>query len=379
MSETYVPNMAEPASVGVDPARLDVLLRRARLEVDSGALPSAQIAVAREGRLVAFETWGEASATTRYVLQSAGRPVVASAIWKLMGEGKLSPSEHVGEIIPEFCTNGKEVVTVEQVLTHTAGFPLAPLGYPAMATREDRLAAMARWRLTDEPGAHLEFHLTSAAWTIAELVERRAGKPIAEYLRDEITGPLGLDSIELGVPEDRQGDLAPFTLIGADPNDPEPKIDPWGPWFMNDPRIIAAGEPSHALVANAADLALFYQGLLHSDVWTREAVEEGSRPRRTEVPRGEELYGGDVRPVTMGLFVAIRGDTPANASWLPMTGSARLFGHGGASSQLGFVDPQTGVSFAFLSNGYPASGYDYSRQGVNRVAVIGSLAADLIA
>lgn len=51
-------SVVAPETVGVDPHRLDVLLRRIRLEVEHGPLPSAQVAVARGGSLVAFETWG---------------------------------------------------------------------------------------------------------------------------------------------------------------------------------------------------------------------------------------------------------------------------------------------------------------------------------
>jgi len=46
--------LAAPESVGIDPRRLRLFLDRVRLEVDEGPLPSAQVAVAREGRLVAF-------------------------------------------------------------------------------------------------------------------------------------------------------------------------------------------------------------------------------------------------------------------------------------------------------------------------------------
>ena len=90
-----------------------------------------------------------------------GRTVVAGVVWKLLGEGVLDLDERVGDVIPEFATNGKEVVTVEQVLTHTAGFPFAPLGYPKMLDRADRLEALAKWRLDWEPGSRLQFHLTS--------------------------------------------------------------------------------------------------------------------------------------------------------------------------------------------------------------------------
>ena len=55
---------AEPESIGLDPQKLKELTRRVRQEVDEGLLPSAQIAVAREGRVGLFETFGEADNDT---------------------------------------------------------------------------------------------------------------------------------------------------------------------------------------------------------------------------------------------------------------------------------------------------------------------------
>ena len=167
--------------VGVDPQRLNLFLARVRLEVEHGPLPSAQVAVARHGRLVAFETYGDATNGHRYILQSVGRNVDAAVAWKLLGDGALGLGERVADVIPEFGTNGKDVVTVEQLLTHSGGFPFAPLGYPKMLDRRSRLQAFARWRLDWQPGSRLQLHLTSAAWVIAELVERRSGKAFAEW------------------------------------------------------------------------------------------------------------------------------------------------------------------------------------------------------
>ena len=117
--------LAAPESVGIDPRRLWLFLDRVQLEVDEGPLPSAQVAIARDGRLVAFETYGGAAPDKRYILQSVGRTVVAAAVWKLISDGLLEVGEHVADIIPEFGTNGKDVVTVGQVLTHR-GFPVRP-------------------------------------------------------------------------------------------------------------------------------------------------------------------------------------------------------------------------------------------------------------
>src|SRR5919106_6780344 len=124
-------SVVDPASIGVDTDGLDALHTRVTREIDAGLLPSCQFALARDGRLAAFETIGDAGPDTRYVIFSATKALIASACWLLIGEGSLDVERRVAEYIPEFATNGKDVVTVEQVMLHTSGFPRAPLGPPA--------------------------------------------------------------------------------------------------------------------------------------------------------------------------------------------------------------------------------------------------------
>ncbi|MDO8390331.1 MAG: serine hydrolase domain-containing protein [Actinomycetota bacterium] len=363
-----------PDAAGIDPARLDVLLRRVRLEVEHGPLSSVQVAVARHGKLAAFETVGGSRPDLRYILQSVGRGVVAGIVWKLIGEGVLDTAERVADIIPEFGTNGKEAVTVHQVLTHTAGFPFAPLGYPKMADRSQRLEAFGRWKLSYEPGAQFQYHLTSAAWIIGELVERRTGLDFSEYLRQEIAEPLGL-TLETKVPVERQQSTIAWP-VAIDRTSDDQEVDPWGPWFLANADILSAGEPSHSMVGTAADMALFYQALFTSGLWSPEAVAEGSRVHNSAAAAGDKLYGGSDIVTHMALFCTVTGDSPGD--WMPRTASPATFGSGGAPCQMGFIDPVSGVSFAFLTNGYPLSGYDYSPAGRNRLITIGDLAGDLV-
>ena len=360
---------------GVDPARLELFVSRARLEVDQGILPSVQVAVARHGRLVAFETYGSATNDTKYILQSVGRTVVAATVWKLLGEGLLELDQPIAEVIPEFGTNGKDEVTLEHVLTHTAGFPFAPLGYPKMLDRKTRLAAFGRWHLDWEPGSRLQFHLTSAAWVIAELVERRTGMPFDEYLRTAIVEPLGLGFI-LPLPAEQYDSTVLAAPAAIDRTSDEDQVDPWGPWYLADPDVLAGGEPSHSVVGSAADVAQLLQALFHSGLWDEATVNDAIRIRRSEAPWGERIYGGSEEVVNIGLFCLVSGTT--GWSLTPRTGSAATFGHSGAPCQLGFMDPQTGTSFAFLTNGYPLAGYDHSLQGTNRQIVLGNLGNDLI-
>ena len=111
----------------VNKATVQKLLDRARREVDAGLLPSAQVALAYQGELVAFETFGDATNDTRYVVYSATKAFVAGAMWALIGDGLVDPENSVTHYVPEFAGEGKDDITVEQVMLHTSGFPAAPL------------------------------------------------------------------------------------------------------------------------------------------------------------------------------------------------------------------------------------------------------------
>jgi len=367
--------LVSPDDVGIDRTRLGLFLTRVRFEVEQGVIPSAQVAVARHGRLVAFETYGDATNDNLYITQSVGRNVVAATVWKLLGDGVLAVDEKVADVIPEFGTNGKDVVTLEHVLTHTAGFPFAPLGYPKMLDRSTRLAAFERWRLDSPPGSRLQFHLTSAAWVIAELVERTTGVTFADYLRTEIVEPLGLGFV-LPLPEEQFHEVLAVP-VAVDRTSDEQEVDPWGPWYLANPEVLAGGEPSHSIVGTAADLVMLFQALFHSGLWDRETVDDAIRIRVSEAPYGEQIYGGGTAISNVGLFCMVTGEVGGTQT--PRTGSARTFGHQGAPNQMAFMDPDTGTSFAFLTNGYPLAGYDYSLQGVNRTINIGNLGNDLVA
>ncbi len=360
--------LVDPASVGVDPEKVAILMRRARLEVESGRLPSCQVALGKDGRLVAFETMGDALPESRYILQSASRPVLAAMTWMALGEGLLGIDERVADVIPEFGTNGKEVVTVGQVLTHTAGFPMAGLGYPKHKDRDARLAAFSRWRLDWEPGSRLQYHVTAAGWVIKELIERRTGMLLRDYLREKIAEPLGL-TVDIGPPVEEQGNVAPY--VCTDAKEGEFEIDPWGPWYLHDREVLAAGEPSHTVVATAADIALFFQALYHSGLWSAEAVAEGSRVHVEMQMSG--IFGRVDEQTRMGLFVEVPGNS---ASPPGPTASSSTFGMGGAPTQQAWCDPETGLSYSFTTNGYPATGYDRTRAGRNQAVLLSGLAFD---
>ena len=182
-------------TMGLDTTAIDGLIARARREVDEGLLPSAQVALAYDGELVMSETFGDATPDTRYVVYSATKAFVAGAMWALIGDGLVDVQTRVDGYIPGFGTNGKDVITVEQVMLHTSGFPLAPLPPLEGATSEGRCARFADWRLNWEPGTKYQYHPTSAHWVLAEIIERVTGQDYRDVVQARVTDPAGLPKV----------------------------------------------------------------------------------------------------------------------------------------------------------------------------------------
>jgi CubicO group peptidase (beta-lactamase class C family) len=350
----------DPAELGIDPAALDALIQRAQQEVDAGRLLSCQLALARDGRLAAWRTLGAAAPESRYVIFSCTKALVAGAVWVLMGEGLLDASRRVAEIVPEFATNGKDVITVEQVLLHTSGFPYAPFRPGDWDDRERRLARFAQWRCNWEPGTRFEYHPTSAHWVLAELIERCTGTDFRTFVRDRILTPLGLTGLRLGIPVEQQGDINALVATGEEATADEleaalgvralPQTEVTREFLLafNEPSLRAVGVPGGGAVSTAADLALYYQALLHNPgaIWKPDVLADvTSRVRNTFL----DQYGVPANR-TLGLVVA-GDDGRSHARGMGRTVSARAFGHDGAGGQIAWADPATGLSFCFLTNG----------------------------
>ncbi|MDP9386867.1 MAG: beta-lactamase family protein [Actinomycetota bacterium] len=359
--------------MGVPAERLDALLHRARREVDEGLLPSCQVALAVDGELVAFEAFGEATTDTRYSVFSCTKPIVTAAVWVLMGEGRVDVSRRVAEYVPEFATNGKHVVTVEQLLLHTGGFPHATLVPPQWETREGRLAAFAEWSLAWEPGTRFEYHPTSGHWVLAEVLERQAGRDFRDAVHDLVARPTGLPGRVLGIGPDDQDGIAHLESCGepATPDEleaaigvrelPGSEVTDAALLAFNRPDVRAVGVPGAGAVMRAADLALFYQRLLHDPdgIWDPAVVGDATGNVRNHL--GDALFNVPVNR-TLGLVQA-GGDGLAFLRGFGSSVSPRAFGHGGAGGQIAWADPASGLSFSYVTNGIDANVLRQFRRG----------------
>jgi CubicO group peptidase (beta-lactamase class C family) len=384
---------ASPESLGLDRARLDALFERVEREVREGLLPSAQIALARHGRLAAVRSFGRvqrdggeapADDSTLYVVYSATKAITSSAAWLLMQDGKLAPDERVADVVPGFGENGKQAVTVEHLLTHTAGFPDAPFVPTEWDDRARRLERFASWRLDWEPGSRFVYHPSSSMWVVAELVERRSAMDFRDFVRTRIAEPLGLRDLHVGLPDSEQGRVARVEHVGEPlseaelarlgvPPPPETEVTEENLERFNQPAYRAVGVPGGGGIASAAALALFYQALLRDSsphdgprVWRAQVLADARRVRTGSLR--DPLTG---RLAERGLGIVVAGDESRSWRGFGKTNSPLAFGHGGAGGQVAWADPETGISFAYLTNGLDR---DFLRLG-RRVVGVGSRAA----
>jgi CubicO group peptidase (beta-lactamase class C family) len=343
---------------------MQALVDRLRHALDSGPLPAIQVAVARDNQLLLFETLGEADNTQRFNIFSCTKPLVASAVWRLVGEGAIAIEETVAHYIPSFGTLGKHCVTVEQLLCHTCGFPRAPMTAPDWWTREGRLDRMSRWHLDWEPGTRMSYHPLSAHWVLAELIERVTGCDYRQYIYLSIVEPLGLQRLRLGVPVAEQHDIVTLQSVGAPPAAKDiralfgadvllPSVVDASLLMFNDPAVRELGVPGAGAVSTAADVALFYQALLHNpgQLWHPQVLADAVGRVRVEFTDPMTRA-----PANRGLGVVIAG----SGKFLPYRGmgtkvSPRAFGHQGVGGQVAWADPATGISFCLLTSGLDAN------------------------
>ena len=349
---------------------------QANTEMQTAGLASCQLALGLGGEVVFTETLGDAPPDARYVIYSCTKAIVASVVWQLIGEGKLEVSEPVATYWPGFAKHGKDKVTVEHTLVHTAGFPSGPLTEEAYTSREERVRQMEEWTLDTEPGTHFAYHAGSASAVWAELIERIDGKDYRVAIRERLLDPLGLDRLELGVPRDRLRDvqrsvptgtpstpeefeaflgvklppelLAMFAAISANTgtSSEAPAALPEIPDFG----LLMAefGVPGGGGVSDAASLALFYQALLHDPrgLWDPEVLRDATGNVRNRLP---DFFG---RPAFRSLGLEIAGDGEwAHTRIGAGATSPGTFGHLGAGGQVAWADPVSGLSFVFLTNG----------------------------
>ena len=187
---------------------LDALIKRAHR---AGRYPGAQIALARNGELLLFRSYGKTSTDanaqavndrTLFQMFSQTKVFTSAAVWTLIEEGKLSFMDKVADHLPEFAARGKADITLHQVMSHTGGFPSGDVSEAAWTDHELMRKEVCDFSLDWTPGTRLQYHPRAAHLVQGMVIEAVTGKDYRDVIRERITEPLGIaDDVFVGVPE----------------------------------------------------------------------------------------------------------------------------------------------------------------------------------
>ncbi|HYM02892.1 MAG TPA: serine hydrolase domain-containing protein [Stellaceae bacterium] len=353
---SFVLEKAEPSKLALNDDALSRLCRIVEAHIAEGHYPGAQIAVARHGKLALFRNFGsariepepvKAKDDTLWLLYSNTKVVTAAAVWLLVQDGALTFQDRVADHVPEFARHGKGDITMLQVLTHQGGFPGAGMSTPEASWDDHDLL----WKLVCDftlewtPGSRLDYHRLAAHWVAAMVIEKLARMDYRAFIRQRIIEPLGLGrELYVGLPDSEASRAAEMHLP------PETGTRPVKMVQENTQAFRRAGVPGGGGFATARAMAAFYQTMLQGGALNGvrlfsprmlQYVTRNFTGDRVDLYMGMPMHRG-IGPHSRGTTDSIRG--------LGSLASPNTFGHGGVGSSYCWADPDSGVSFAYITN-----------------------------
>jgi len=248
---------------------------------------------------------------------------------------------------PKFGKNEKEMITIAQIMSHRAGIPNGPrISVKDMANREVVATAVETMKPIWTPGSANGYHASSYGWVIDELVYRWESKDVSQLLKTEITEPLGIKGVYLGLPEKEFPRMA--KMIVEDRVRKNQSLRARFSDFLNTYDGIKLPLSWAGGVATARDLAklmniLAFEGTTHAKrCFSKETQKIASTPTN----RSGEVDRRLLWPVRWGLGF-ILGDTPHIYGTPP---HPSVVGHAGGGASVAWADPEKRLSVAFLCN-----------------------------
>jgi uncharacterized protein YbbC (DUF1343 family)/CubicO group peptidase (beta-lactamase class C family) len=318
-------------------AEVDSIIEKA---VSDGNIPGAVLLVGHNGTVIYRKAYGERSLEpkrepmmidTIFDMASLTKVIATTtAVMQLIEQGKVRLNDPVAKYLPEFAQNGKEDITVRQLLTHYSG--LEPdLDLKTAWEGKDTAYQMAFAETPAEPpGSHFTYSDINFI-TLGALVERVSGETLDDYTQKHIFIPLKMAHTRFLPPEEWKIRIAPTQY-----DENEHML--WG--VVHDPTARRmGGVAGHAgLFSTADDLAKFAQALLDGgdeilSTLTVAKMTQPEQPPAAPVLRG---FGWDIDSP----FSSNRGDL------LPI-GS---FGHTGFTGTSIWIDPTTQTYIILLTN-----------------------------
>jgi CubicO group peptidase (beta-lactamase class C family) len=290
---------------------------------------------------------------------STTKGVASTVIHRLADRGELAYDEPVATYWPEFAQGGKERVTVRDLLTHRAGLSsvraVAPRAEDLLdhIGLEDKLAA----RAVRAPTTRSAYHAITYGWLLAGLSRRITGRGLAELARTEVTEPLGITGLHIGVPDEAREFVAEpvgdfLRQIGSAADFTQTV---WGRYRRSRTTIDALHVPGFYRLFQGADPPIWHTEMpAVNGVISSGALADLYEPFATgggdflSSDRVHELGRVQVKTVDAVLGIRMRWRLGYHQAF--GSGGTKAFGHYGYGGSGGWADPETGMSLGFVTN-----------------------------
>jgi CubicO group peptidase (beta-lactamase class C family) len=324
---------------------------------EAGKERGAQVAIYQNGRLIVNAWAGIADvrngrrvdSNTLFPVFSTTKGIMATVIHLLAERGQLEYDRPIAHYWPEFAANGKEGITLRHALAHTSGLPNMPAGLtPArVCDWEYMCRAVAKLKPLWPVGDRFSYHPVTYGWLLGEVARRVDGRALQPFLEAEVTGPLGISTMFVGVPADLEPTVA---FLEEDPDPPVPPapedwveepvtwcMQPLTHW-MNRSDARQAGLPGSNGIMSALAIARHYAALLPGGLDGIELLP----PERVRVATTPQVVNGPSEQKTELNHALGYG--------LDQEGFKGAFGHAGHGGSAGYAIPSHGVAVGVARN-----------------------------
>ncbi len=361
---------ADPQALGFDPPALSRVERRVRRDIEAGKYDGARLLVLRRGQTVLDLTLGyadrakrrELAADSVFSIMSISKVMTAVALLRCIERGEVSLLTPVAKIIPEFAARGKGLVTVGQILTHTAGLGMAPAPLPVaeLGQLEKCVAAICQLPLESAPGELVSYSASTGYTILGEIVRRLDEKqrPFRTILAEDVFRPLGMPDTCFGLRKDLAARRVPVVVRDDDAPELNRQFITARDESVGESTEYPSGGGSFSC---AGDLARFAEALrlggaldgarILSPATVRQMTtnQTGLKPN-SMMNSSRALHGMAPFPAFLGLGLFLRGEG-IFPSHIPSLASGGSFGGWGLGSTGFWVDPEREISFVALTAG----------------------------
>lgn len=310
------------------------------------------------------EPWQE---DTMVLVYSTTKGLAAMTLALAHSRGWLDYEERVCTYWPEFARNGKENITVRQLLAHQAGlFAFDGQGDRSLLADPDRLAAvLARQKPAWKPGTRQAYHAITLGYYESELLRRidPQHRSLGRFFQDEIATPLGLDfyiRLPESIPDARLATLSRpgllailrgfgirFFLTAFNPRSNIARALA-GSMLPHDERRIYARNfeiPAGGGVGTARAIAHAYSVFATDGKELRLRAETLQLLAAPAIPPIRGFYDECMRTDGVHFSLGFMKHCPVWAF-----GSEGSFGQPGTGGSLGFADPKAGIGYAYVTS-----------------------------